>query len=220
MGAHAGSLPELPEPIRSRLLDNLQRGVRWGLASKRIDLEAELERSLLVAELIDPPVQAVELGPGAGLVGLALAARWPASVWHLVDRSEVACRHLEMAVISLGWGDRVFVHHVDAEDAAADLRGSADLVVARCFGPAPEVAELGLPLAKPHGILAVFEPPGSTGERWEGLSTSDIGGVLVAVESRTGRRSGTSTFALIEQTRVAPCRYPRRATQRRRAPLW
>lgn len=220
MGAEAEPSRELPEPIRTTLLEAFERGIRWGLAGKRIDLEAELERSLLLAQVVDPPVRAVELGAGAGLVGLALAARWPTSVWHLIDRSEVACRHLQMAAVSLDWEDRVLVHHADAESVAADLRGSADLVVARCFGPPPEVAELGLPLLRPGGTLAVFEPPCSTGARWEGLSTSDIGGVLVAIESRAGSRSGTSTFALVEQRRIAPSRYPRRSARRRRAPLW
>ncbi|HAS13391.1 MAG TPA: hypothetical protein DCS55_23220 [Acidimicrobiaceae bacterium] len=132
------------------------------------DVTVHLDHAARLAELLDPPTTAVDLGSGAGIPGLALAGLWPASRWILLDAAQRRTRLLERAVERLGWDDRVRVVHGRAEDLGRDPshRGHHELVTARLFGPPAAAAECGAPLLRVGGILAVTEPPDPAPGRW------------------------------------------------------
>jgi len=155
-----------------------------------------------------------DLGTGAGVPGVVLAAMRPASTWTLVDGNARRCEFAQSAARSLGITKRVEVVHARAEEFAheADRRASYDLVVARSFGPADELAECALPLLKSTGVLSVSVAD-ETRARWVeaapalGLRLTEQG------ERRTGR------FLLVEMDGPAPATWPRRPAARRRSPL-
>jgi 16S rRNA (guanine527-N7)-methyltransferase len=164
-----------------------------------------------------PPALGIDLGSGAGVPGLALAVWWPASRWVLVDMGERRAVFLGDAVETLGVADRVTVAHRAAEEAGRDpqLRGAADLVVARSFGPPAVVAECAAPLLRVGGLLVVSEPPDLDPARWpvEGLATLGL-----IVHSR--RESSAGSVVVLEQGSVAREAVPRRPGAPARRPLW
>ena len=140
------------------------------------------------------------------MAGWRLAARWPTTSLLLVDGSVRRCAFLEEAIAELGVEDHVSVRCGRAEDLAHDddLRGRADLVVARSFGAPPVLAECAAGLLATGGHLLVSEPPDGLEDRWPepGLEQLGMGPArLVVAEAR---------FALIEQRSPCPDRFPRR----------
>ena len=158
----------------------------------------------------------VDLGSGGGLPGLVLAGRWPTTQLLLVDGSVRRCAFLAEAVEELGVADHVTVRCERAEDLGHDpeLRGSADLVVARSFGAPPVLAECAAGLLAPGGHLLVSEPPGGLEDRWpaSGLAELGMGPARLLV---TGAR-----FALIGQCSPCPERFPRRVGVPAKRPLF
>lgn len=170
----------MTEVDRARVLEVLRESRAAGFLGPA-PAEQQLAHALAFAGAVDPPSQAVDLGAGGGLPGLALAAlAWPQAAWTLLDANLRRCQFLEGAVAELGLGARVEVRHGRAEDVARDphLRHACDLVVARSFGPPPVVAECGAPLLRVGGALVVSEPPAErTVDRWpaEPLATLGLG---------------------------------------------
>ncbi len=133
------------------------------------DIASHLEHSLAFACLVPiAPGRGVDLGSGAGVPGLVLALRWPESTWVLLDANARRTEFLRSAVAALKLEDRVEVVVRRAEEAGHDprWRGSADLVVARGFGPPGVTAECAAPLLRVGGTVVVAEPPGGAPDRW------------------------------------------------------
>jgi 16S rRNA (guanine527-N7)-methyltransferase len=130
-----------------------------------------------MAATLEAPVRAVDLGSGAGIPGLALAGIWPESAWVLVDAAQRRVHLLEETVDALGWRDRVIVRHGRAEVLGHEpgLRGSADLVTSRSFGPPAVAAECGAAFLVPGGVLAVTEPPDPGEARWDDDGLAQLG---------------------------------------------
>jgi len=159
---------------------------------------------------------AVDLGSGGGVPGLVLALALPAVRWILLDGMVRRTTFLAEAVDQLGLAARVEVRTARAEEAgrAPDLRGTADLVVARGFGPPPVTAECAAPLLVPNGQLVVSEPPWSSGSRWPAEGLAMLGLVVDEVVP------GPPSFVRLRQQHVAEERYPRRVGIPLKRPLW
>lgn len=190
---------------RSRALGFLGPGA---IAEQRRHAEA------FAALLPDDPAVAVDLGSGGGLPGLVLAEALPRTHWVLLDAMSKRTAFLSEVVQELGWQDRVEVVTGRAEELAGDRRGTADVVVARGFGPPAVTAECGAPLLRAGGILVVSEPPGSTGTRWPAEGLAELGLTLDTVVA------GPPAFARFRATAVCPARYPRRTGVPAKRPLF
>ena len=110
----------------------------------------------------------VDLGSGAGLPALVLADAFEDTRWTLIERRQGRTELLTRAVHRLRLQDRV---SVVAEDAAlagrGPLRGCADWVTARSFGPPGDTAECASPFLRTGGSLLVSEPrSGDLERRW------------------------------------------------------
>jgi 16S rRNA (guanine527-N7)-methyltransferase len=166
----------------------------------------------------DAPRSAVDLGSGGGVPGLVLAVEvWPRSELVLVDASQRRCTYLELEVAALGVADRVAVRWGRAEDVGRDpvLRGSVDVVTARCFGPPGVTAECAAPLLRPGGVLLVSEPPRSRGERWPAAGLARAGMAMDGLVEEGG-----STYARLRQVAPCPDALPRRPGVPERRPLF
>jgi len=161
-------------PSAELRLIELDALLREGVASGQIagSLEDHGRHSLGFAASPDPSFEfsgaIVDLGSGVGLPSLVLAEAHPATTWTLVERRTGRAELLRRSVARLRWSDRVEVLAADAADAGrGPLRGRADIVTARSFGPPASVAELGAPLLAPGGSLIVSEPlRAAADDRW------------------------------------------------------
>jgi len=166
------------------------------------------------ALLPDAPAVAVDLGSGGGLPGLVLAAALPRTRWVLLDAMTKRTSFLDEVVHELGWQDRVEVVTGRAEELARERRATADVVVARGFGPPAVTAECAAPLLRLGGVLVVSEPPGSTGRRWPAEGVAELGLVLDRVVA------GPPAFVRLQATVPCPGRYPRRTGVPAKRPLF
>jgi 16S rRNA (guanine527-N7)-methyltransferase len=164
-----------------------------------------------------PPALGIDLGSGGGVPGLALALWWPASRWVLIDAGERRAVFLADAVETLDLADRITVVHRPAESAGRDpaLRGAADLVVARSFGPPAVVAECAAPLLRVCGRLVVSEPPDLDPARWPAEELEKLGLIL-----HNRRESSAGSVVVLEQASIAGGAVPRRSGLPARRPLW
>jgi 16S rRNA (guanine527-N7)-methyltransferase len=98
-----------------------------------------------------------DLGSGAGLPGLALAASLPGARVDLIESVSRKCGFLRRAVERLGL-DNAEVICARAESwAAGDGREAYDAVTARAVGRLPTVAELASPLLRDGGHLLAWK---------------------------------------------------------------
>lgn len=187
---------------RAVLVEVWQEGQRLSAVGPG-DVEVHLEHATRLAADLDEPAEALDLGSGAGIPGLALAGLWPASRWVLVDAALRRTRLLDDAVGRLGWGERVEVIHARAEDLGRDARwrGRFDLVTARLFGPPAAAAECAAPLLRVGGILAVTEPPDPDPDRWPAAGVAILGFELLEL------RPGLQRLRLVREPEP---RFPRK----------
>ena len=96
----------------------------------------------------------LDLGAGAGFVGFALKAAWPAADVTLMEPSEKKYRFLNLAAARMGLQG---LHVLKRAAAPGTDRGEYDAVLARALAPLPEALALALPLARAGGLAAVFQ---------------------------------------------------------------
>lgn len=156
--------------------------------------------------------RALDLGSGGGVPGLLLAAHYAEVAWVLLDINRRRTSFLARTVAVLGWADRVAVCRKGADVAArtVGLRGGFDLVVARSFALPAVTAECAVGFLHVGGRLAVAEPPGASGERWDQSALLELG----LVPERTGR------VQVLRQQFDAPQHVPRTWRAMDRSPLW
>jgi 16S rRNA (guanine527-N7)-methyltransferase len=124
-----------------------------------------LLNSAAVADLFTTGDRVVDVGSGGGLPGLALAIRRPDLRVDLVETLQRRVDFLAEAVSDLGLGGQVRVVRGRAEDAeTVDAVGGADWVTARAVAPLDRLVRWCLPLAVPHGRLALIKGAGAAAE--------------------------------------------------------
>lgn len=181
------------------------------------DVGAHIAHSLAFAAMVlAPPCRAVDLGSGAGVPGLVLALSWPQTRWLLLDANERRSAFLRQAVTSLDLQGRVEVVTERAEFVGRDpaWRGTADVVVARAFGPPAVTAECATPLLRLGGALVVAEPPGGAPARWPSDGLRLLG--LVA----DGRLIEPVALQRFRLETPCPDRFPRRLGVPAKRPLF
>ena len=158
------TVPPSSPPAADRdpaLLAVLTRGRDLGFLGPG-PVEVHLRHAEAYAPFVGASTSAVDLGSGGGVPGLVLARHaGDACRWQLLDANRRRCAFLREVVQELGLGERVGVLEGRAEDFGrqALLRGQADLVVARSFGPPAAVAECAAPLLAVGGGPRPGSPP-------------------------------------------------------------
>jgi 16S rRNA (guanine527-N7)-methyltransferase len=196
------------------LLGVLERARGLGLLGPG-PVAAHLEHALgYLPALAGTTGRVVDLGSGGGVPGLPLAEARPDLQLVLVDASARRGAFLESAVATLGLADRVTVVVGRAEAVGrGPLRGAADAVVARSFGPPAATAECAAPLLRPGGTLLVSEPPDAA-DRWPAHGLARLG--LEAA----GPPTGTPRIQVLVQVRACPEDFPRRDGVPAKRPLF
>ena len=106
-----------------------------------------------------------DLGSGAGLPGLAIAAARPEARVALIESNGRKCEFIAEAIDRMGLQNARVVCERSEEWAAGEGREAYDAVTARAVGTLAVVAELASPLLQEGGLLAVWK--GSRSEEEE-----------------------------------------------------
>jgi 16S rRNA (guanine527-N7)-methyltransferase len=184
-------------------------------------LNDHLADSLVALELseVRAAQTITDLGSGAGLPGLALAAALPeAAVW-LVESNGRKCGFLKRAQAACGL-ENVTVVNTRAELWREGFERS-ELVTARAVGPLPVVAEYAAPLLRRNATLVVWR---GARDRQEEAAAARAAGKLglearepLAVSPYAGARR--RHLHLMSKVRDTPDRFPRRPGVAAKRPL-
>jgi 16S rRNA (guanine527-N7)-methyltransferase len=108
-----------------------------------------------------------DLGSGAGLPGLPLAACLPSSRVDLIESVGRKCEFLHGAIERMGLANATVVCERSEDWAAGEGREGYEAVTARAVGSLATVAELASPLLAEGGVLAVWRGARSSEEEAE-----------------------------------------------------
>ncbi len=169
----------------------------------------------------EPEERWADLGSGAGLPGLPLAAAYRATSFTLVDAQR---RRLDWVAATAAKLElpNVAVIHTRLEDyGRGPARQSFDVATARALGPLPVVAELGLPLLKVGGQLLI--PRGRPGDdelEQAATACAQLGGRIDGVIPNPASSIDRVGFVVIMAKIAATSpRFPRRSGVPARTPL-
>ena len=153
-------IPSAPEGALDELLRLLAEPRAPVAASTvRRAWEVHIADSLSALEL--EPVRSAgriaDLGSGAGLPGLVIAAALPGSRVELIESASRKCAFLREAIERMRLENASVVCARSEEWAAGEGREAYDAVTARAVGPLPTLAELASPLLREGGVLAAWK---------------------------------------------------------------
>jgi 16S rRNA (guanine527-N7)-methyltransferase len=154
------NLPEGAEPALERLAE-LLAGPRApvsrasGGSAREVHIRDSLNglefESLVRADRIG------DLGSGAGLPGLVLAAALPDARVDLIESSSRKCRFISEALEAMALGNAEVVCERAEAWAAGEGAEAYDAVTARALGPLAVLAELASPLLRTGGVLLAWK---------------------------------------------------------------
>jgi 16S rRNA (guanine527-N7)-methyltransferase len=165
-------------------------------------------------------LRAADVGSGAGFPVLPLAIVRPRWRFVSLEATWKKCHFQEVAASRLGL-ENVRVVQGRAEEAghAPEYREQFDLVTARALAPMRVLAELGLGLVRPGGMLLAWKGPSAREELAEAraaIETLGGGRATLLRYSRTegddgpkGAASGDFYLVAVPKERPAPQEYPR-----------
>jgi 16S rRNA (guanine527-N7)-methyltransferase len=221
----------LPDQAARAIDDHVRLLMAWNVAvnlSGIRDAEA-IAREHVLDSLTALPLlrragigELVDLGSGGGFPGLPLAAALPARRALLVDSIAKKARFLHVAVEAAGLADRVGVAATRAESLAADprQRGHWQAVVSRAMGDLVELAELGLPLLAPGGLLVAWKRRPFDEELARARrAVGQLGGRIAAWEPVAVPGLEDHALAVVEKVAPTPSQFPRDPAARKRWPL-
>ncbi len=160
-----------------------------------------------------------DLGAGAGIPGLVLAAARPqAHVW-LVESVRRKCTFLNRAIAAMGLGNAAVVC-TRAEAWPAGLE-RFDAVTARALAPLPVLVEYAAPLLRRGGTLVAWKGAPSPAEERDGDAAASVLGLAPARRVDCTPLPGAERHTLYVYAKVGsmPNGYPRRPGMAAKRPL-
>jgi 16S rRNA (guanine527-N7)-methyltransferase len=185
--------------------------------------ERHLEDALGLAAIRGPEPRErwVDLGSGAGLPGLPLAAAYPKTDFTLVDAQRRRVDWITTTAAGLGLDNVTAVHARLEEYGRGPARASFDVGTARALGALPVVAELGLPLLRVGGTLIVPRGQPSDDELDQTRRACGLlGGHLhKVVHNRSSPIDRVGFVVIMTKIAATSPRFPRRSGVPARTPL-
>lgn len=160
-----------------------------------------------------------DLGAGAGIPGLVLAAVLPTAQVALVESVGRKCRFLERAVAALGLRN-VEVVNARAEAWPAGIEAH-DLVTARAVAPLTALVEYAAPLLALDGHLVAWKGRRDAAEEADGAASAAATGMMVGPVLPCTPFPGARDRHLHLYSKVSPTpdRFPRREGMARKRPI-
>jgi 16S rRNA (guanine527-N7)-methyltransferase len=169
--------PALEELLR--LLGQPQAPISRSTVRRARDVHIADSLSGLELEPIRNARRIADLGSGAGLPGLVLAAALPDARVDAIESTERKCAFLRDAIDRLGLPNAAVVCERSEEWASEGGREAYDAVTARAVGSLATLAELASPLLREGGVLVAWKGARSAEEEAELARGAD----RVAMES-------------------------------------
>ncbi len=225
-------LDDIAPQVRSAIEGHLRLLLAWTTSINLTAIREPVDavRRLLLDSLAAAPLLRergidafVDIGSGGGYPGLPLAAVIPARRALLVDSVAKKVGFLETAIAAVDLAGSVESFAGRSEVLAADRRHRErwPAVVVRAVGDLAEVAELGLPLLAPGGVLIAWKGTDARAEMdAAGSAIALLGGsrpVLLPVDRRLG--SDDHVLVVTTKQRPTPAGFPRDPAERKRRPL-
>ena len=210
VGAIGVLLDMLASPAAPTSVHDPARAIEVHIADSLAGLEvAELRSARLMADL----------GAGAGLPGLVLAAALPEAEVILVESARRKCEFMRAAISAMGLGNAEVVWA--RAEAWTEGVGRCDIVCARALAALPVLCEYAAPLLRDGGMLLAWKgamPPSEAADAEVaaahlGLSLDEARAVapFAASEHRT--------LHLVRKVAPTPPGYPRRPGIATKRPL-
>ncbi|HXB15021.1 MAG TPA: RsmG family class I SAM-dependent methyltransferase [Solirubrobacteraceae bacterium] len=198
------------DPRAPTAVEGLAETIERHIADSLVALELDEVRSARVA---------ADVGSGAGLPGLALAAALPKLEMRLVEAQQSKCAYIGSAVAAMDL-EQARVVWTRAE-AWEEGTAAHDLVLVRALGPQPVVLEYAAPLLALGGHLVEWRGRRDpAGERRAAAAADELGLRAVAVratEPFAGARD--RHLHVFEKVAATPARFPRRPGVAAKRPL-
>jgi 16S rRNA (guanine527-N7)-methyltransferase len=115
-----------------------------------------------------------DLGSGAGLPGLVLAACRPEARFDLIESLGRKCEFLRDAAERMGLANTTVVCERSEDWASSQGREAYDVVTARAVGSLPTLAELASPLLREGGFLVAWKGARSEEEEAELVQAGEM----------------------------------------------
>ncbi len=100
--------------------------------------------------------EVLDLGAGAGFLGIALKILWPEARVTLLEPLKRRFDFLNLAILRLGLAEVRLVQE-PARPRAKPSSAVYDAVLAKAVSPLPELLPLAIPLLRPGGLFAAFQ---------------------------------------------------------------
>ena len=235
-GLQTLGLADLPDPIRTGLIDHLRLMLAW---NQSINLTSIRDPETAVREHILDSLSALpilrerridsilDLGSGGGFPGIPLALVLPARRTLLVESVGKKAAFLSAAAALLaeragGGPGEIDVFAGRAETLAADRRHRErwPAVLARAIAPLATLAEIALPLVARGGVLIAWKRrPFDAELAAAGPSLSLLGAAPPVLRSVPIAGLEDHVLVVVEKLASTPAAYPRDPAQRRRRAL-
>jgi 16S rRNA (guanine527-N7)-methyltransferase len=170
------AIPPAAEPALDELLRILaepRAPVSASTVSRARDVHLADSLSGLELEPVRSAGRIADLGSGAGLPGLVLAAALPDAHVDLIESTERKCDFLRDAIERMALANASVVCERSENSAAGAGREAYDTVTARAVGRLATLAELASPLLRDGGVLAAWKGARSPEEEAELARSAD-----------------------------------------------
>lgn len=179
---------------------------------------ADALSGLAVEELASAGLVA-DIGAGAGVPGLVLAAARPALRVVELESAGRKCAFMERAIEAMGLANaEVVCVRAEAWDAG---RGACDAVTARAVGPLPVLVEYAAPLLREGGALVAWKGVPDAAEAANGAEAARVLGLgpprIVEIPPFPG--ADRRRLYVYLKVRSLPNGYPRRPGMARKRPI-
>jgi 16S rRNA (guanine527-N7)-methyltransferase len=161
----AGAQPALERLLE--LLEDPRAPISASSVERARDVHIADSLSGLELEPLRSARRLADLGSGAGLPGLVLAASLPETRVDLIESSGRKCEFVESAIERMGLANARVICERSEDWARGEGREAYDAITARAVGSLGVVAELASPLLSDGGVLVAWKGARSDDEEAE-----------------------------------------------------